>query len=79
LVPFPFAVDDHQTKNAQFLERAGAAWIIQQAELQKADILQILSDKTDRTLLTDMALKARSVGQPNASKRVASICLEIMK
>ncbi len=79
LVPFPYAVDDHQTKNAQFLEQAGAAWIIQQSELKKADILKILSDKTDRTLLTDMAVKARSVGKPNASQRVASICLEIMK
>ena len=79
LIPFPFAVDDHQTGNARYLEKAGAAWIIQQSDLRVDDLVNILRNKTDRRLLTDMALKARSVAKPDASKHVARICLESMK
>ncbi|WP_372739324.1 undecaprenyldiphospho-muramoylpentapeptide beta-N-acetylglucosaminyltransferase [Neptunomonas sp.] len=79
LIPFPFAVDDHQTGNARYLEQAGAAWIIQQADLKSDDLVGILRNKTDRGLLAGMALKARSVAKPGASKHVAKICLESMK
>ncbi|BBB28916.1 undecaprenyldiphospho-muramoylpentapeptide beta-N-acetylglucosaminyltransferase [Neptunomonas japonica] len=79
LIPFPFAVDDHQTGNARYLEEAGAAWIIQQSDLKKDDLVNILRNKTDRRSLLEMALKARSVAKPNASIDVARICLESMK
>jgi UDP-N-acetylglucosamine--N-acetylmuramyl-(pentapeptide) pyrophosphoryl-undecaprenol N-acetylglucosamine transferase len=79
LIPFPFAVDDHQTGNARYLEEAGAAWIIQQSDLKKDDLVKILRNKTDRSSLLEMALKARSVAKPNASIDVAKICLESMK
>lgn len=79
LIPFPFAVDDHQTGNARYLEEAGAAWIIQQSDLKKDDLIKILRNKTDRSSLLEMALKARSVAKPNASIDVAKICLESMK
>ncbi|WP_028469808.1 undecaprenyldiphospho-muramoylpentapeptide beta-N-acetylglucosaminyltransferase [Neptunomonas japonica] len=79
LIPFPFAVDDHQTGNARYLEEAGAAWIIQQSDLKKDDLVKILRNKTDRSSLLEMALKARGVAKPNASIDVARICLESMK
>ena len=79
LIPFPFAVDDHQTGNARYLEQVGAAWIIQQSDLKVDDLVDILRNKTDRGLLTDMALKARSVAKPDASRQVARVCLESMK
>jgi UDP-N-acetylglucosamine--N-acetylmuramyl-(pentapeptide) pyrophosphoryl-undecaprenol N-acetylglucosamine transferase len=79
LIPFPFAVDDHQTANARYLEHVGAAWIIQQADLKVDDIIEILRNKADRRLLTEMALNARSVAKPDASNHVARICLESMK
>jgi len=79
LVPFPFAVDDHQTANAHYLEKVGAATIIQQKDLTVDDITKLLTEKTDRLHLLDMAKKARAVGKPTASQRVADICLEMMK
>ncbi|MDO6454691.1 undecaprenyldiphospho-muramoylpentapeptide beta-N-acetylglucosaminyltransferase [Neptunomonas phycophila] len=79
LVPFPFAVDDHQTANAQYLESVGAATIIQQRDLTVDDIIKRLTENTGRDCLLDMAKKARAVGKPAASQRVADICLEMMK
>ena len=40
LVPFPHAVDDHQTTNARFLSDAGAAWLVPQAQLQASDLAE---------------------------------------
>ncbi len=80
LVPFPFAVDDHQTGNARFLAEAGAAILIQQTELDLDRLINILTEQlNDRQVLLDMAKKARQLGQPEASQTVADICLEVMK
>jgi len=79
LIPFPFAVDDHQTANARYLEAVGAAWIIQQRDLKKENLIELIDGSVSRQALADMAVKARSVAKPEASKRVAHICLEIMK
>jgi UDP-N-acetylglucosamine--N-acetylmuramyl-(pentapeptide) pyrophosphoryl-undecaprenol N-acetylglucosamine transferase len=73
LVPFPFAVDDHQTGNAEFLSEAGAAWLIQQKDLT-ADKLATLIAGLDRTTLAAMADKARALAKPDATARVADIC-----
>ncbi|UTW02413.1 undecaprenyldiphospho-muramoylpentapeptide beta-N-acetylglucosaminyltransferase [Amphritea atlantica] len=80
LVPFPFAVDDHQTGNARFLAEAGAAILIQQKDLDRDRLINILTEQlNDRQVLLDMAQKARQLGQPEASQTVADICLEVMK
>ncbi|WP_299200287.1 undecaprenyldiphospho-muramoylpentapeptide beta-N-acetylglucosaminyltransferase [uncultured Amphritea sp.] len=80
LVPFPFAVDDHQTGNARFLAEAGAAILIQQRELDLDRLTNILTEQlNDRQVLLEMAQKARQLGQPEASQTVADICLEVMK
>jgi UDP-N-acetylglucosamine--N-acetylmuramyl-(pentapeptide) pyrophosphoryl-undecaprenol N-acetylglucosamine transferase len=78
LVPFPFAVDDHQTGNAEFLSDAGAAWLIQQKELT-AEKLAALIAGLDRALLAAMSDKARALAKPEATARVADICEEIVR
>jgi UDP-N-acetylglucosamine--N-acetylmuramyl-(pentapeptide) pyrophosphoryl-undecaprenol N-acetylglucosamine transferase len=72
LVPFPFAVDDHQTGNAAYLADAGAAVLIQQRDLTA----QWLADKLrelNRTRLLAMAEAARTRALPNATRSVADI------
>lgn len=79
LVPFPFAVDDHQTGNARYLAEAGAAILIQQSELNRDRLINILTEQLhDREVLLQMAQQARQLGQPDASQKVADICLEVM-
>lgn len=77
LVPFPYAVDDHQTSNAHYLADAGAALLIKQAEFsieKLANLLQQLS----REQCLDMAIKARALGKPEATVTVANICKELV-
>jgi len=78
LVPFPFAVDDHQTGNAAFLSDAGAAWLMQQKELT-AEKLAALIGGLDRATLADMSDKARALAKPDATARVADICEGLAK
>ena len=78
LVPFPFAVDDHQTGNAEFLSEAGAAWLIQQKDLS-AEKLAALIGGLDRATLTAMSDKARALARPDAAVRVADICEALAK
>jgi len=73
LVPFPFAVDDHQTGNAEFLSEAGAAWLMQQKDLS-AEKLAALIGGLDRATLAAMSVKARALAKPDATAHVAQIC-----
>ncbi|MBL8471830.1 MAG: undecaprenyldiphospho-muramoylpentapeptide beta-N-acetylglucosaminyltransferase [Rhodocyclaceae bacterium] len=73
LVPFPHAVDDHQTANAQFLSTAGAAWLIPQQGLTPAALGQLLQDAA-REKLCAMAERARALAKPQAARAVADIC-----
>lgn len=77
LVPFPFAVDDHQTANARFLERGGAALVRQQAELTAERLAATLRDGLgDRARLLRMAEAARRLAKMDAAEQVALACLE---
>jgi len=78
LVPFPFAVDDHQTGNAEFLSAAGAAWLMQQKDLT-ADKLAALIGGLDRATLAGMSDKARALAKPDATRQVADICEALAK
>jgi len=78
LVPFPFAVDDHQTGNAEFLAEAGAAWLIQQKDLS-AEELATLIGGLDRATLAVMSDKAKKLAKPEATQRVADICEALAK
>ncbi|MGH8741777.1 MAG: undecaprenyldiphospho-muramoylpentapeptide beta-N-acetylglucosaminyltransferase [Burkholderiales bacterium] len=78
LVPFPFAVDDHQTANARFLADAGAAILVQQKELSAEKLAQLIGS-LDRPKLLDMARRARALGKPDAARIVARRCMELAK
>jgi len=78
LVPFPHAVDDHQTANARFLAEKGAAILVPQREMT-AEKLAALIGSLDRTKLLEMAKKARALGKPDAAALVARRCMEIAR
>ena len=78
LVPFPHAVDDHQTANARFLSDAGAAWLVDQREFS-AEWLATLLKRLTREELTAMAGKARKLARNDAAERVADACLEVVR
>jgi UDP-N-acetylglucosamine--N-acetylmuramyl-(pentapeptide) pyrophosphoryl-undecaprenol N-acetylglucosamine transferase len=78
LVPFPAAVDDHQTHNAQYLVREGAAVLIHDRELtadRLADELQKLCG--GRGKLLAMAERARLLAKPRAAEELAAACTEL--
>jgi UDP-N-acetylglucosamine--N-acetylmuramyl-(pentapeptide) pyrophosphoryl-undecaprenol N-acetylglucosamine transferase len=66
LVPFPFAVDDHQTANAEFLTASSAAWLVQQRDLSPQGLADWLAGLTREQLLA-CALKASALAQTNAA------------
>lgn len=74
LVPYPYAVDDHQTLNAKYLSDAGAAVLIQQQQLNTESLLNVLQT-IDRTQALQMAQQARQLGMPESTQRVADVCL----
>jgi UDP-N-acetylglucosamine--N-acetylmuramyl-(pentapeptide) pyrophosphoryl-undecaprenol N-acetylglucosamine transferase len=76
LVPFPYAVDDHQTANARFLADRGAAVLIQQRDLSPEKLAQLIGS-LDRAKLLDMAQKARALGKPDAARVVARRCMQL--
>jgi UDP-N-acetylglucosamine--N-acetylmuramyl-(pentapeptide) pyrophosphoryl-undecaprenol N-acetylglucosamine transferase len=78
LVPFPHAVDDHQTANARFLAERGAALLLQQRELSPQTLAQMIQG-LDRSRLLDMARKARALGKPDAARIVAERCMSIAR
>jgi UDP-N-acetylglucosamine--N-acetylmuramyl-(pentapeptide) pyrophosphoryl-undecaprenol N-acetylglucosamine transferase len=77
-VPFPAAVDDHQTRNAAFLVRCGAGWLMPQAELTAASLAEMLQ-KTERSALLERALQAKSMQKINATAEVVAACEELVQ
>ncbi len=77
LVPFPHAVDDHQTGNAKFLVNVGGAFLLPQPDLTPESIALIRN--YSRGQLLEMAEKARSLAKPDAAEEVANICAESAK
>ncbi|NOR42721.1 MAG: undecaprenyldiphospho-muramoylpentapeptide beta-N-acetylglucosaminyltransferase, partial [Gammaproteobacteria bacterium] len=76
LVPYPHAVDDHQTHNALYLEAAGAAIVKQQNELTVDWLVDVINDfSADRKKLLDMAIAARRLAIPDSAKTIADACL----
>lgn len=76
LVPFPHAVDDHQSGNARFLADRGAAYLLPQTELNAERLAGILAS-LDRPRLLQMAVHARAQAKPRATEAVARICEEL--
>ncbi|VAW99173.1 UDP-N-acetylglucosamine--N-acetylmuramyl-(pentapeptide) pyrophosphoryl-undecaprenol N-acetylglucosamine transferase [hydrothermal vent metagenome] len=78
LVPYPHAVDDHQTHNAAFLVNANAAIMAQQSDMTMTSLTTLLSGLLikGRSYLLAMANNAYSLAKPDATLRVAQICME---
>ena len=75
-VPFPFAVDDHQTTNAQFLVAQGGGWLVPQAELTAQNLAERLT-ALSRDTLQDVAQKAHAQKKTNATREVVMACEEL--
>jgi len=78
LIPFPAAVEDHQTANARFLADRGAAILLQEAELtveQLAKEIGRLCDPTSGPILKAMSESAQRAASPGAATRLADLCL----
>ncbi len=77
-VPFPAAVDDHQTVNARFLVDAGGAWRVSQTEFTPESLAQTLRS-VDRAQLMGMAQRAREMAKTEAVGAVVAACEELAK
>ena len=75
-VPFPAAVDDHQTVNARFLVEAGGGWLLPQAGLTPESLAALLQGM-DRSQLLARAQAAASLKQINATASVVAACEEL--
>jgi UDP-N-acetylglucosamine--N-acetylmuramyl-(pentapeptide) pyrophosphoryl-undecaprenol N-acetylglucosamine transferase len=73
MVPFPHAVDDHQTTNARFLSERGAALLVPQSELTRERLAREIAG-LDRPRLLAIAQRARELARPDAATQVADAC-----
>lgn len=78
LVPFPHAVDDHQSANARYLSERGAALLLAQAQMTP-DRLAGLIRELDRERLLAMATLAREAARCDAAERVAGVCESVAR
>lgn len=76
-VPFPAAVDDHQTANARWLTDAGAAVLLPQAELDDARLAALLAELADRARLIEMGERARTLARTDAVPRLVAACEQL--
>jgi UDP-N-acetylglucosamine--N-acetylmuramyl-(pentapeptide) pyrophosphoryl-undecaprenol N-acetylglucosamine transferase len=77
-IPYPAAVDDHQTQNAQFLQKEGAAVVVAQKELDIQKLTDLLTPLLDRKKLETMAQAAKNSAPANATETVVNACLEVI-
>ena len=77
LVPFPHAVDDHQTVNAQYLVSQAAGWMMPQSELTPEHLAAFLS-RLDRAQLLHAAKQAYAVRKTTAAADVVQACAELV-
>lgn len=82
LVPFPYAVDDHQSANAAWLGDKGAAQVLPQNRMSETRLAETLSQyshdaKNGRGRLLHMAQQARAQGMPGATEEVVTVCLQL--
>jgi UDP-N-acetylglucosamine--N-acetylmuramyl-(pentapeptide) pyrophosphoryl-undecaprenol N-acetylglucosamine transferase len=77
LVPFPFAADDHQTRNAEAMERAGAARLVRDAEMTGEKLFELVTAITSE--LSAIGEAARQFAKPGAARRAADILEEVAR
>lgn len=75
LIPYPYATQDHQRRNAEALKSAGAAAVILDAELSGSRLAEAIRDlAADREKVQAMAAAARRLGRPQAAETIAELC-----
>ncbi len=80
LIPYPHAVDDHQTQNAQFLARQGAAILLPQPQLTVDTLSNLVTELLNNpTRLQAMSLAAKYCAQPMALQEIVKLCLKFSK
>lgn len=72
-VPFPHAVDDHQTTNAQYLVKVGGGWLVQQSDLTVHRLAEMLQNMK-RSELMEKAQKARTMKKIHATREIVAAC-----
>lgn len=77
LVPFPHAVDDHQSRNARYLSDAGAGWLLPQSELSPQVLAQRI-EQLDRSELVARAQAAHALAQTQATELMVQACEELV-
>ena len=78
LIPYPFAMDDHQAANAAVLERAGAAWVVAQSEIDATKLADRLAEiLADPAILSARAAAAKTLGHPDATRHLADLAEQI--
>ena len=78
LIPYPYAVDDHQTLNARWMEQAGAAWLLPQSEMNPEALSEMLRPLlTKRERIIKLSESAHKLGQPDATDQVAEECRRV--
>lgn len=75
LIPFPHAIDDHQTANARFLSNQDAAVLLPQSDLNPQDLASMIQN-FNRDDLQAMAERAHGLAKPRATQRVAEVCAD---
>lgn len=77
-VPFPHAVDDHQTTNARFVVDAGGGWVVQQTALSPEKLAHMIQNMQRSTLL-ETAQKAKMMQKIEATAAVVAACQELAR
>jgi UDP-N-acetylglucosamine--N-acetylmuramyl-(pentapeptide) pyrophosphoryl-undecaprenol N-acetylglucosamine transferase len=77
-VPFPRAADDHQKRNAEALQRAGAAVMLEQSNLTRESLVQtVISLFADQARLKAMGEAARRLSHPDAAREIAMMAAQV--
>ncbi len=77
-VPFPSAVDDHQTHNARFLVDQGAGWLVQQPDLSAQKLADMIQ-KMERVTLMNKGLEAKKMQKLDATQQMVATCEELTR
>ena len=77
LVPFPYAVDDHQTSNAKFLADSNPSILMPQNELTPQVLAELVMGLSRKSLM-EMAINARALAKPDATRVVAGECMKMI-
>jgi UDP-N-acetylglucosamine--N-acetylmuramyl-(pentapeptide) pyrophosphoryl-undecaprenol N-acetylglucosamine transferase len=78
LIPFPQAADDHQRRNAEALQKEGAAIVLDQMKTSAQDFVRVLNDlSNDRVKLESMAQAARRQAKPRSTEMIIEFLREL--